>query len=68
MGNIQALRILVRKLEGNILLESPYEDGDVKSSEMYCSHEKFFKHSLRILVNIYSTASITIRYRKEVTL
>jgi hypothetical protein len=30
MGNIQTFIILVRKLEGNILLESPYVDGDAK--------------------------------------
>jgi len=42
MGNIQAFRILVRKLEGNILLESPYVGGDVISSEMYYSHKTFF--------------------------
>jgi hypothetical protein len=65
MGNIQAFRILVRKLEGNILLESPYVGEEFKSSEMYHSHEKFFKHSPRILVNVYSTSSITIKTKKK---
>jgi len=32
---------------------------------MYYRHEKFFKHSLRTLVNIYNTASITIKNKKE---
>jgi hypothetical protein len=66
MGYIQAFRILVRNLEGNILLENPYVGEDVKSPEVYHSHEKFLKHSLGILVNIYSTSSITIK--KKVTL
>ena len=35
---------------------------------MYHSHEKLFKHSLRILINMYSTSSITIKNKKEVTL
>jgi uncharacterized C2H2 Zn-finger protein len=68
MGNIQAFRILVRKREGNILLESPIVGEEFRSSEMYHSHEKFFKHSMRILVNIYSTSSIIIKNKKAVTL
>jgi hypothetical protein len=42
MGNIKAFRILVKKLEGNMLLESPYVGGDVISSEMYYSHKTYF--------------------------
>jgi len=45
-----------------------YVGSDVRSSKMYYRHEKFFKHLLRILVNICSTASITIKNKKKVTL
>jgi hypothetical protein len=68
MGNTQWFRIFVRKLEGNTQFESPYVGEEFRTSEMYHSHETFFQHSLRILVNIYSTSSITIKNKKEVTL